>query len=96
MMVVDISIDQYGQGTNIYPIYRLEIGNLGLVRNEGFGHEYCRYVVKLLRHNNETQRTLLGVEEWEVEAEGFIEEHNRRDGAVELVRKATALMKDRV
>ena len=37
-------------------------------------------------------RQLLKSKEWELEQEGEIAEHDRRDGAIELVRKATFLM----
>lgn len=93
MMRVDVVIDQYGLGENVYPIYRLEISNIGTVRSEGFGNDYCNYHVRKMKHNNETQQQY-GYPEWEVEAEGTVIEHNRRDGAIELVRKAAELFKE--
>lgn len=77
-------------------ICRLDISNQGLIRNNGFGHEVCKYSVKLWKHNNAMIRDLLKEKEWELSSEGEIAEHDRRDGAIELVRKASFLMKDKL
>lgn len=77
-------------------ICRLDISNIGLVRSEGFGHDYCKYSVKLWKHNNPMIRDLLKEKEWSLSAEGEIAEHDRRDGCVELVRKAAFLMQNKL
>lgn len=91
-----IQIVPFGREEHKEDICRLDISNIKTVRNEGFGHEICKYSVSLFRYNNSTVRDLLKAEEWELTSEGEIAEHDRRDGAIELVRKATELMKDRL
>lgn len=93
MMIVTIEIDQYGEGHTIYPIYKLHIGNLEEVQNLGFGNVICNYVIQLYKTIPSTLREE-DEDEWELIHTDYIT-HNRRDGAVELVRKATELMKDR-
>lgn len=86
---VNLEVVPFGNEEQIYPIFRLDISNLGMVRNDGFGHVVCRYSVKKFRYLNETMRRIFKTsEEWELEKEALIEEHDRRDGAIELVRKA--------
>lgn len=84
---VDIGIDPYGSAEDHYPIFRLKISNEELIEDKGFGHEICRYNVRLLRHNNQTMRTVLSTKEWEIEKECEVI-HDRRDGALSLVRLA--------
>jgi hypothetical protein len=91
-----IEIVPYGNEANKSLICRLDISNIEQLRDEGFGHQICKYSVKLFRHNNPNMRQLMEEKEWELSAEGEIAEHDRRDGAVELVRKATFLMKDKL
>ena len=84
---VEVSIVPHGVEEGKYGLYRIDIHNRGLVRNEGFGHEICKYDYLVYRHNNETMVSQYGFEEFEVEATGVIPEHNRRDGALSLVQK---------
>jgi len=91
-----IEIVPYGEEKYKEPIFRLDISNIGLVRNEGFGHDVCRYSVRLFKHNNAMMRDIMKEKEWELSSEGEIAEHDRRDGAVELVRKAAFLMHDKL
>lgn len=91
----NIEIVPYGEEKEKYPIFRLDISNIETIRDEGFGHEICKYSVKKFRHLNPTMRQIFKTDkEWELEKEGEIAEHDRRDGAIELVRKACVLMND--
>ena len=89
-----IEIVPHGDENQKSNICRLDISNQGQVRYLGFGHEVCGYSVKLFRYNNEAQQNMLKVPEWEFEIERSIEEHDRRDGAISLVQKATTLMEN--
>lgn len=91
-----IEIVPYGNEKYKSPICRLDISNIGVIRDEGFGHTICKYSVKLWKHNNPIVRDLLKEKEWELTSEGEIAEHDRRDGAIELVRKASFLMSDKL
>lgn len=90
---VDIGIDPFGSVSDHYPIFRLKISNEEVLEDKGFGHVVCRYKVQLLRHNNSTMRAVTDVKEWEIENECEVV-HDRRDGAIELVRKATEALSD--
>lgn len=87
-----IEIIPYGDEKFKLPVCRLDISNIGMIRNDGFGHEISKYDVKLWRHNNPTIRQLLKKSEWVLDEEGVIEEHNRRDGTIKLVHKATGVV----
>lgn len=89
---VNIEIVPYGNEEAVYPVFRIDISNLGMIRNLGFGHEICTYQADLYRYNNETQQNLLDAPTWEKVRSVSIEEHDRRDGSIELVRKATSLL----
>lgn len=91
---VDLSIVPYGVEKNKYEIYRLNISNIETIRNEGFGHEICRYRVDLLGKIVPMFRKKFKIT-WEHIDTDFIEEHDRRDGAVALVAKACKLMEER-
>lgn len=56
-------------------IGRIDISNLRDVRNEGFGHVVCEYLWSLFDCDGE------------LVTDGKIPEHDRRDGALELIRK---------
>lgn len=89
-----IEIIPHGNENNKRNIYRLNISNVGLVRNEGFGNEICRYRVEVqaaifkspILNNMDEEK------EWETIDIDWIEEHNRRDGAINLVAKAANLV----
>lgn len=85
---VDVSIVPHGNESLQESICRLDISNVGLVKDLGFGHLVCKYEVKPMRYNNKTIVRLTGESEWGKLPTFFIEEHDRRDGAIELVRKA--------
>jgi hypothetical protein len=95
---VTLEIVPFGDETLKREIYRLDISNIGLVRNEGFGHEVCKYKVEcyktwyksVINRDNPSPP-----DEWELVTTDFIEEHDRRDGAVALVQKATQLVMDK-
>lgn len=89
---VDISIIPYGQEDLKSEIFRLDISNHGEIRNEGFGNVICKYKMKMYRYNNETMQKLLNSPELELENEYDIPEHNRKDGAIGLVRKACEII----
>ena len=97
-MTLRATIEIIPHGNEAYRdvICRLDISNIGMVENKGFGHEICNYSVKLWKHNNPMVRDLLKEKEWNLVSEGEIGGHDRRDGAIELVRKATELMKDKL
>lgn len=90
-MTLRISIDivPFGDEENKYEIFRIDVSNQGIVRNLGFGHAVCKYKASLFKKNTETVQNLLGYPEWTKEGEFIVEEHDRRDGAVELARKVT-------
>lgn len=84
---VTIEIIPYGVEDQKQSIFKFDIHNTGLVRNEGFGHEVCSYKAELFKYNNETMQKLLGSPEWEKEGEYVIKEHDRRDGMKSLNHK---------
>ena len=89
-----IEIVPYGYEDQKYEIFRLDVNNTGLVRNEGFGHEICSYDYFLRRP---IPPTLLqeGGETHDVDTEGKIPEHDRRDGPLVLFEKVLADMRER-
>lgn len=95
-MRVEVSILPYGSEKGKYELFRLDISNIGLVRNEGFGHEICKYFVKVYQHNNAVMREQYNLPEWEWLMEDVVEEHDRRDGSIALVAKAAKLVEERV
>lgn len=92
-----VEIVPHGDETQARKLFRLNIHNKGLVRNEGFGHEICKYRAELQRL--ELKAAVLGNQDepdsWEDLASVEIDEHDRRDGAVALVAKAATLLMDR-
>lgn len=91
----DIEIVPFGQEEDKRQLYRLDISNVGLVRNDGFGHEIYRYRVELKGRILQIPGQPISKEEWEVIDVDWIEEHDRRDGAVALIAKAAKLMEER-
>jgi hypothetical protein len=87
---VTIEIVPFGDENLKQGIFKFDIHNTGLVRNDGFGHEVCSYRAELFKYNNETMQKLLDSPEWEKEGEYLIKEHDRRDGSIELASKVTA------
>ena len=75
----DISIVPYGHEEHQRPISRLNIHNLGTLEDLGFGNVICRYQVEYF--------TLSFSEEFTKISDTEVE-HNRREGAETLVRKA--------
>ncbi len=88
-----LEIIPFGNEDNKYSIFRINIHNIETLRNEGFGNIYCKYKVELQKYNNETIQKF-GRPEWETEEEFEIPEHNRRDGALSLVKKALDFLED--
>jgi hypothetical protein len=86
---VTIEIVPHGMEDQKQGIYKFDIHNTGVVRDEGFGHVVCSYKAELFKFNTETMQKLLGSQEWEKEVEYIIKEHDRRDGSIELARKVT-------
>ena len=91
---VTLEIVPFGDEDNKKEIYRMDISNIGIVNDIGFGHVVCKYkvglygrVVELLRKPGGPEYELIDVD--------FVEEHNRRDGAVALVEKACKLMAEK-
>lgn len=89
-----IEIVPYGDENRKSEICRLDISNTGTVRDEGFGHQICSYSVKLFRHNNAMEQNVCGAPKWELIGQEKIKEHDRRDGAVALVKEACWLMEE--
>lgn len=89
-----IEIVPYGDETLSEKLYRIDVSNTGLIREEGFGHQICSYSVRVYHHHNPTMRDLLKTKEWELEYERTIPEHDRRDGALELIEKAIRSIED--
>lgn len=88
-MRISIDIIPFGEEDQKYGIFRIDVHNTGLVRDEGFGHAVCSYKAELFKYNNETMQKLLGSPEYEKEGEFIVKEHDRRDGSIELARKVT-------
>lgn len=76
-------------------LFRLDISNIGTIRDEGFGNLICKYKATIYSRVLDYFKPKPG-EEWEVIFTDIIEEHNRRDGAVALVQKATKLFEERI
>ncbi len=89
-----IEIVPYGEEDRKEQLFRVDVSNTGLVRDEGFGHHICSYSVYVYRHNNPTMRDLLKMKEWELEYERTIPEHDRRDGALKLIETAIRSIED--
>lgn len=89
-MRVTIEIVPFGQESEKYPIYEIDVHNTGIVEDRGFGHVICSYKAELFVCNNETQQKLLNSPRREKQGEFKIKEHDRRDGAIELTRKVTS------
>lgn len=85
---VTIEIVPYGNEDQKYEIYRMNIVNNGLIRDEGFGHQICKYEYSLLK----PLPPILGGG-FDVETQGTIKEHDRRDGAIDLIRKVLKSLK---
>lgn len=83
-----IQIVPFGDEERVEDLYRLDVSNTGLIKDLGFGHQICSYSVKLLKKNNKTMQRLLHSQEWELEQEGVVKEHDRRDGPLVLVQTA--------
>ena len=92
-----IEIVPHGNEAAKRNIYRLNIHNVGLVRDLGFGHEICRYRVDVQAaiFKAEALGNMDDPKEWETIDVDWIEEHDRRDGAVSLVGKAADLVWER-
>jgi len=82
---VDISIVPYGVEDDIYQINRIDISNTGLIKDLGFGNVYCSYEAKLYEAPLYAIRN--GRDEEEPIDTIIIPEHNRKDGALELVKR---------
>lgn len=95
-MRVEVSIVPHGSEQDKYELFRLDISNIETIKNLGFGHEICKYIVKVYRYNNEITRNRIDCPEWEWLFEDFVEEHDRRDGSIALVAKAAKLVEERV
>lgn len=93
---VDISIVPRGNEDEQYEIFRLDISNIGLIEDLGFGNQICRYLVKVYKINNDIIQRVARLPEQEFLFEEELDQHNRRDGAISLVQKATKLVMDRV
>lgn len=90
-----IEIVPFGDEERKEELYRLDISNVGIVRKLGFGNDICEYSVKVYRKSPSTLVTQYGFDEYTLELEDTIPQHNRRDGAVALVAKATKLVHGR-
>lgn len=88
-----IQIVPYGEEEDKRDLFKLDISNMGVIRDEGFGHKICEYKVKVFEKQNEVLKRIAkekGEElpEWDFIDEYDIPEHDRRDGAIALVEKA--------
>ncbi len=85
-----IEIIPYGDEESKREIFRLDISNIQLVERGAFGHDICKYSVKVYAPESVHAATQL----MELIHEGVIDKHDRRDGAVALVAKAAELVKE--
>jgi len=83
-----IEIIPYGDEESKREIFRLDISNIQLVERGAFGHDICKYSVKVY-----APESVQG-SDMELIHEGVIDKHDRRDGAVALVAKAAELVKE--
>ena len=92
-----IEIVPFGNENEKRSLYRLNISNVGLVRDMGFGHQVCRYKVEVQAAilKAAALQNLDEPKEWETIEVDWIDEHDRRDGAVALVAKAAKLVEER-
>lgn len=75
---VKLEIIPYGVEGNAYDVAEINISNIEEVENLGFGHSICNYKYHCSVPVGETMET---------RAEGMIYNHDRRDGAIELVQR---------
>lgn len=95
---VTLEIVPYGDENHKRSISRLNISNVGVVRDEGFGHLICRYQVEIQSavFKAAALNNLDDPDEWETLDYDWVEEHDRRDGAMALVAKAAKLVEERL
>lgn len=79
-----LEIVPFGSEDDKYQLCELDIWNIEEARNLGFGHAICRYGYRL------NKKPVGRYAEEEVLYQGVIPEHDRKDGALELVRKVLA------
>lgn len=89
-----IEIVPYGEEEHAEKLFRIDVSNLGMIRDEGFGHQICNYSVRVYHHHNSTMRDLLKTKEWELEYEQNVYEHDRRDGVLKLIERAIRSIED--
>lgn len=88
-----IEIVPFGVEENKQELFKLDISNVEQIEDQGFGNVLCKYNVKQYRYLNETMRHFMKTdEEWELEREFEIPIHNRRDGPIALIQKATTFI----
>lgn len=92
---VTLEIVPFGEEELSYPIYRVDIHNIGIVRNMGFGNVICKYKVEVFKHNNEAEQRTLEAPEWELQSAHELPEHNRRDGALVCLQKVLNIIEER-
>lgn len=80
-----LEIVPHGMEEHKVEIFRADISNIGTVRHEGFGHEICKY--KYVIYKQIPPALQKDGETLDKYTEGFIEEHDRRDGPWRLVSK---------
>lgn len=81
---VTLDIVPSGDESGAYKISHMDINNTGLVENLGFGHEICSYEYFVMKPIPSVLRTEGGPSH-EIETEGKIPRHDRRDGPWHLV-----------
>lgn len=80
---VELKIMPFGIESDEYRIGYIDIANIGEVDNLGFGHSICNYSVTLFKPNGMA---------FESDEPKILERHDRRDGAIELARRACELV----
>lgn len=81
---VKFEIVPHGDEERVYEIATINISNTGLVEDRGFGHQICNYEYEVLQPIPEI---LVENVTHEQSHTGMIGNHDRRDGAVELIRR---------
>lgn len=76
-----VEIVPFGVEEDKRALCEIEAWNIEEIRNLGFGHVICKYGYRL------TKMPIGPYDDEEVLYQGVIAEHDRRDGALELVRK---------
>lgn len=81
---VTLEVVPFGEEGGKYEIFSVDINNTGLIEDRGFGHQICSYEFFVKRPIPDILRQPEGPTH-DIEGEGVVPSHDRRDGALRLV-----------